>query len=172
MKLKPMTASLYEKIQKKIKNRQDISDLIDGVDIRNVDLSRAIIKNFNRPNGDISNVNLSYAIIGEEGKQINFAGCKMRHVNFHGAKFLGKLILRGADLRFSDLSEAFIPYVVYQRADLRGCKFCGIVFKLGSLEGLKAKFDSQFFVDLARAWDIDLVKIMEVFENKEEDKND
>ena len=40
---KPMDAKRLEKIQRYIKNRLDISDLIDGYSIKGLDLSRAII---------------------------------------------------------------------------------------------------------------------------------
>lgn len=153
--MKPMTNELREKIRTYIKNKLDISDLIKDVDIKGENLSRAIIKDFDRINDDISGCDLSYCIIGEEGKITNLSGTIMRDCNFKHTKFLGKVWLRRVDARGSNFTGAYIPYVSYEYGDFRGCKFCSTIFTIGSREGLKARFDKKIFEDLSKGWIIE-----------------
>lgn len=147
-----MNREKYEKIRTYIKNRLDISDLIKGEDIRNLDLSYAIIKDFNRINDDISGVNLSNAIIGEEGKITNLSGTIMRNCNFKGAKFLGKVFMRRVDARGSSFKDAYMPYVEYQYGDFRNCDFCGAIITIHGRNGLRARFDKKLWDELTKGW--------------------
>ena len=153
--MKPFTHELRKEIDIKIKNQLDIADLIEDVDIRNQDLSYAVISKFDRQSSDISNCNLSRAVIGKEGQTNNLCSVKANNVIFKGAKFLGKTLLRHADLRNSNFTETYMPYVEYQYADFRGCRFCAMTITIGSREGLKAKFDKNFMEELTKYWQIE-----------------
>ena len=147
-----LTPEEIKKVKTYIKNGLDISELIKNKDIRNLDLSYAKIKDFNRVNDDISGVNLSYAVIGEENKITNLSGTIMRNCNFRGAKFLGKVFMRKVDARNSCFREAYMPYVEYQFGDFRNCDFCGVIICIHGRNGLKAKFDKKLWDELTRAW--------------------
>lgn len=136
----------------RIKNNLDISDIIKNKDIRGLDLSYAIISDFNRIKDDISNCNLSYAIIGRDNIITNLSGTKMINCNFKGAKFLGKVWLRRVDARNSNWSGAYVPYVEYQYADFRGATFCDTIITIGSRQGLGAKFSKRFLDELCKHW--------------------
>jgi len=150
--MKPFTNNLQKEIDIRIKNGVDIADLIEGIDIRGINLSGAIISKFNRANDDISNCNLSHTVIGKDGQTNDLCSVKAQNVIFKGAKFLGKTILRHADLRNSNLTETYIPYTEYQYADFRGCRFCACIMTIGSREGLKARFDKNFMDELSKYW--------------------
>jgi len=150
--MKKMTHELRAKIRKYIKNGIDISDLIRDVEIKGENLSRAIIKDFNRVADDISGTDFSYAVIGEEGKITNISGTKMRNCNFRGTKFLGKVWMRRVDARGSNFSEAYLPNVEYQHSDFRNCTFCSTVIRMGSREGLGAIFGKELWDLLTKGW--------------------
>jgi len=138
-----LTYKELQKIKTYIKNKIDISELIKNKDIRNLDLSYARIKDFNRINDDISGVNLSYAIIGEEGKITNLSGTIMHHCNFRGAKFLGKVFMRRVDARYSKFRDCYMPYAEIQYSDFRNCDVCGWILPFHSLKMLKTKWSKE-----------------------------
>lgn len=156
--MKPMSQTLREKIKIAIKNGQDISDLIKDVDIRGEILDRAIIKDFNRFNGDISKASFVRAIIGEEGKVINLSHVNANGCNFKYAKFLGTLELRNARATNCNFCGAFIPSADYRNADFRGSVFCGTIFALSNWAGSGAKFDKKVFEMIFKHWGIDLTQ--------------
>ena len=141
--MKTIITSLKEKINKYIKNKLDISDLIKDVDIRGADLSGAIIKDFNIINGDISRCNLSNSIIGEDNKITILTGTNMSNCNFKDAVFKGEIIMKKVDAKNCNFDEAFLPFIHYEHADLRGCSFCGTVWRLGSNVGHSAKINKE-----------------------------
>ncbi len=148
--MKPFTDSLRQEIDIRIKNKIDISDLIKDVDIKGQDFSRAIIKEFNRVNDDISNCLFFGAIIGQENTITNLSGTKMKGTNFKQARLLGETWLKGVDARNSSFISTYMPYPNFQYADFRGADFCGIVTKLSSNHYKGAKFDIAFLEDLAK----------------------
>jgi len=140
-----LTGKEIQKIKISIKNNIDISELIKNKDIKNLDLSYAIIKDFNRINDDISGVNLSYAVIGEKGKITNLSGTVMRHCNFRGAKFLGKVFMRRVDAKYSKFRDCYMPYAEIQYSDFRNCDVCGWILPFHSLKMLKTKWSKESF---------------------------
>lgn len=162
----PMTHELRAKIKQYIKNQIDISDLIKDVDIKGEDLSRAIIKTFNRPDDDMTGTNFCQAVIGEEGKITNLNRVVAHNCNFHRAKFIGKIWARYSDWRGSNCKEVNVIDMDYRFADFRDCNMCDAVFCIGSNKGIGAKFDEKFFKDLGENWGVE-VRI----KKKEEIKN-
>lgn len=152
----PMTNQVREKIKLYIKNQIDISSLIQNIDIRGEDLSRAIIKTFNRPDDDISRCNFCQAIIGEESKITNLNRIKALNCNFHRVKFKGTVWVRNADFRNSNFREADMVALDYKFSDFRNCDLCGVIIRMGSDRGMGAKVDQNFLQDLAGSWNVEV----------------
>ena len=131
---------LRKQIKTYIKNHIDISDLIHGISIKGENLAGAIITHFNRPNEDMSDCNLSRAIIGVPGEIINLNGAILRNSNFKYTQFLGKLWMRRVDAKNCNFSYAFMPYIEYQYSNFRNSIFCETIMKVGSKCWLGADF--------------------------------
>jgi uncharacterized protein YjbI with pentapeptide repeats len=145
---KPMSHAQRAKIKTYIKNKLDISDLIEDWNIQGEDLTGAIISRFNRVNEDLRNTNFYRAIIGTEKETTNLSGCNLSNCNFRSAKFLGNVVLARADLRNSTFDNAWIPDVDFRFADLRNISLCNTVIRLGTKTGFQAKMSWALF----RAW--------------------
>ena len=152
--MKPVTHELRNKIKMMIKNKEDISDLLDNIDIRGEDLSYAIIKRFNRTKQNLSRTKFTYAVIGEEGIVTNLSGNIFRECDFCNTHFLGTVYMRRCDCRGSNFSCAWMHNVEYQYSDMRQCNFCEAILRLGSDYGYKTKVDKNIFLDLAKHWNI------------------
>lgn len=161
----PMSNELRKKIKMYIKNHIDISSLIKDVSIKGEDLSRAIIKNFDRADDDISRCNLCEAVIGEDGKITNLNRIVARNINGQRLVFKGTVWLRRADVRNSNFKGAFMPQLDYRFSDLRGCDFCGAIFNFGSDKGVGAILGEDFFKDFAKQWGLE-IKVIKGKENK------
>lgn len=154
--MKSMTPELRNKIAMYIKNKIDISDLIKDADLRNEDLSGAIIKTFNRVKLDCSGCNFSNAVIGEEGKITNLSKSKFRNCKFVRTKFIGKVWLRHCDLRGSLFTHADCSEVEWQYSDGRDCDFCETLLRLGVGYFYKAKVDLNLFKDFTKHMNIEV----------------
>ena len=154
--MKPMSSDLRRKIKMAIKNRLDISDLIRDVDIKGEDLQYAIIKDFTRIKCNISRVNLSNAVIGQKGKITNISGNIMRECNFGDTTFIGKVFMRRCDCTGSDFSGADCRDVEYQNSNMRDCRFCETVLRIGTAYGMGARFSQDFFKDLEQGWNVEI----------------
>lgn len=159
--MQPISNALRAKIKMTIKNRIDISNLIEDKDIRGEDLTGAIIETFNRPDGDISNCIFTRAIIGKEGGVTNLNRVRAVSCNFKGLTLKGKVWARRGNFRGTNFDEAFAPYVDYRYADFRGCTFCDTVFTIGTKKAYGSRFDNKFFQDLAKSWNLE-IKVKEV----------
>ncbi len=155
---KPMTEAQKEKIQMAIKNRNDISDLIEDYDISNMYLAGAVIKRINRIQENLPNINFSRAIIGEEGKITNLSGCNLKGSNFLRAQFLGKVWFKGCDLRNCNFNGAWLPNAEYQFADMRNIQLCDAVIRIGSKNGFKAKLEWKIFELFAEYLEVEIIK--------------
>jgi len=151
----PLTSSIRDKLKLAIKNREDISSLIDDYSIKDEYLANAVIKKLNRRNEDMRNINFANSIIGEEGIITNLCQNDMRGCNFSGVKFLGKIWFKHTDLRNSNFTNAYLVNVEYQFADLRNIVVCSMVFKYGADEGFGCKFSKKIFDDLGKYWEIE-----------------
>jgi uncharacterized protein YjbI with pentapeptide repeats len=154
--MKPISDNLLRTIQLHIKNGLDISYLIKNIDIRGLDLSNSIIKDFNIVNGDISKCNFSKAIIGEDNKITNLCGTNMNNCCFKNTRFLGTVRMRRCKCRNCNFAEAYMPYVEYQYADFTDATFCDTVFRIGSRVGIGAIFSTSFFQELSKHWGISI----------------
>lgn len=155
---KPATNDLKTRIDFAKKNKEDISGLIEGYDIKGLDLSGTIIKKIVRINEDLRNTTFINAVIGEEGQIANFVGCDMRGCNFRRVVFKGTTWFRNADLRNTTFYGAWLPNVQYQNADLRGINLCEAVLRVGSDTGRNAKLDPQVFLEWAKHLGVELVR--------------
>jgi len=158
--MKPMTDSLREQIKKRIKNKLDISNLIEDVIITGEDLSNAIIKRFNRNKDNLSKCNFTNCVIGTEGKITSITHCKVIEANFSDVVFKGKIFFRYNDARNSTFNGARMENFEYQFTNFKGCKFCEALIRIGSSYGLGAKFSNTLFDDLTKNWNIE-VKVRE-----------
>ena len=152
----PLSSTQRLEIQMYIKNRIDISPLIDDYSIAGEDFTSAIIKTFNRPDEDISGVILANAIIGEEGKITNMNRTIARNCNFQSSKWLGEVWARRIDARNTTFTNASIPDLDYRYADLRGCDFCGALFKIATPKAMGSRFSEDFFKDMAKFWNVEI----------------
>lgn len=155
---KPMTEVHKEKIMMAIKNGSDISDLIADYDISNMYLAGAVIKNINRIQENLPNINFCRAVIGEEGKITNLSGCNLKGSNFQWAKFLGTIFFKGCDLRNCNFNGAWLPNAQYQFADMRNISLCDAVIRIGSKNGFKAKLEWKIFEQFAEYLEVDIIK--------------
>jgi uncharacterized protein YjbI with pentapeptide repeats len=148
--------SVRKDVQMRIKNRIDISDLIANYSIKGEDLTGAIIKKLDRNNEDISNLNLTNAIVGIEDGETHLSRAVARNCNFKGTKFLGKVIAKKTDFTGTTFVAAYLPLFDYRFATMHKCTFCDAVFTIGTNYSYGSKFDSQFFKDLGQMWNLQI----------------
>ena len=144
-----MDRLLEEKIHQYIKSGKDISDLIKNQDLRGINLSHALISDFNVSNQDISGCRLVGAKIQNS---------KMIHTIAHNVQF------NYAEMQYSDLTyidaqnsnflNANCAFVRFAYADMRGCNFCDVTMTLSPKWAFKAKFSKNMIDLLKRIWDI------------------
>ena len=149
---KPMTHEIREKIKHYTKNRIDISDVIEGIDIKGEDLRDTIINRFNRVSDNISGAKFSRAIIGTPTSITNLSGTKMINCMFDDTQFIGTVFMRSCNCRDSVFSGALMHNLQYQNTDFRGCKFCETAIRLGTTYSVGSKFSKDVFQDLAKMW--------------------
>jgi uncharacterized protein YjbI with pentapeptide repeats len=162
--MKPVTNELKAKIRLMVKNKLDISDLIQDVNINGADLSYAIITKFDRIRQTISNVNFSYATIGDMRRITNLSRSKFYNCIFCYTKFIGIIYLRHAYCKDCNFNCAYLPDVEYQYSVFENCTFCESVLRIGTDYGYKAIFDKNLFKDLSKHWGVEV--------RKREDKNE
>lgn len=146
---KQMTHTLRKKISVYIKSHKDISELIEGVDIRGENLARSHISNLVVPCEDISEINLTNAkvkLIAPDAKIVN---CK-----FIRTVFLPGSNIRGSNCRHSNFYQADCGFIDYSYADLRGTNICGTILSFSSRLGKGAKFSKNVLYMLEKWWDI------------------
>ena len=161
--MKPkMPNTVKAEVSMRIKNRVDISSLIAPYSIAYEDLSGSIITNFQRTGEDISNLNLTNAIVGTENGETHISRAVVRNCCFKNTRFLGKVVAKKTDFTNTSFEDAFIPICDYRFADLRGCTFCGTAFTIGTHYSLGAKFDDKFFKDLAKMWNLTITVNKEI----------
>ena len=160
----PMTHEVRNSIRMAIKNKLDISDLIENYSIVREDLSYSIIKRFNRDRDNISGVNLTYAIIGTDEVGANMNQVLAIGCNFKGTKFLGHVSARKGNFTASNWNDAYIPYCDFKFADLRGCTFCGTAFTMSTSQSHGAKFSSSFFEHMGKLFNLSITVLPEIKE--------
>jgi uncharacterized protein YjbI with pentapeptide repeats len=151
----PINKQLREQIKINIKNKIDISTLIQDRDIRNEDLSRAIIKKLNRLDTDISGCNFSQCILGDEDSpnvEFSLIRCKIENCNFDGANFIGKSFIRSCNAKNCNFRNSNVVNVSYENTDFTGSTFCGIAMRLDSRSGMGCKFPESLIQELCKYW--------------------
>jgi len=163
MQVEKIMSSVHrEKVGMFIKNKIDISDLIDGYSVKNMNLAGAIITKWNVSERDISGVNLARAKIGSPNTTIFMNNTKARNCNCNQTQFIGKVMARRLDARGTTFLGAYMPYMDYRYANLEGCNFCDCVFSIGTAKAYGAKFDDKFFKDIGEFWGVEInIKSME-----------
>jgi uncharacterized protein YjbI with pentapeptide repeats len=154
-----MTTVLKDKINTYIKNKIDISELVKDVDLRNVNLNRAIIKKLQRKDIDISGCSFAYCELGDvnsEDNAVSFISCKMHGCSFEGAKFLNKARIRSCDAQKCNFKNCDVSKVSYANSNFMDSKFCGAIIKIESKLGLGCKFPVEIFDELTRDWKLKL----------------
>lgn len=169
--MKPFDNNLKKQVQIAIKNKQDISSLIEDVNINSTtssitDLTYAIISKFDRIKDKISNVDFSNATIGQKGRITNFSRSKFYNCLFCNTKFLGITYLRHCVLDNCNLNNAWLVDVEYQYTKFPNCTFCEAVMRIGTDYGYKAEFDNHLFRDLSKHWSVEVRKKEEKDGNK------
>jgi len=148
----PLTHVLNIKIQSYIKNGLDISDLIADVDIKNADLTGAVIKNIRLIDKDISSCNFTATKIGNPDNPCFFIRCNMNNCNFEGGQFTGKVMVRSCKAHNCNFRNADIAKAEYQYSDFTDSTFCNAIIKIGTREGLGCIFPIKMFQDLCEGW--------------------
>lgn len=155
--MQPLTSELKNKIDMYIKNGLDISLLIENLDIKRMNLSRAIIKTIKRTNSDISGCNFSNCIIGDpNSEQINtvsLINCKMDDCKFDGAKFVSSAWVRNCHAHNCRFNGADISLCDYQYTDFgENSSFCNAKITISTNSGIGAKFPKSMFETLTKNW--------------------
>ena len=163
MKL-PMSHEVRQQVKMAIKNKLDISDLIESYSIAGEDLSYALISKFNRDRDNISGVILTHAIIGTEETGSSMNQVLAMNCNFKGTRFLGQVSARKGNFTATNFNDAYIPYCDYKFADLRGCTFFGTAFTMSTTQSFGAKFDKAFFSHLGKMFNLQITKLPEIEE--------
>lgn len=150
--MKPYTNELEERIKILIKNKIDISDLIEDVNIKGKDLSWAIITKFKRIDTDLSECNFSHCILGNDKDIFTIIRCNISNCNFDSANFIGKAWMRSCNAKGCNFKNANVANVSYEHTDFSNSTFCGAIIKIGTRENFNSKFDKSLLEDLTRSW--------------------
>ena len=147
-----ITHQLREQIKMHIKNKLDISDLIQNVSLKNEDLSGAVIKYIAKIGCDLYGCNFSHSILGCEDKIFSLIQCNISNCNFEGCNFVGKAFLRSCVAKGCNFKNANVALVDYQHSDFSNSNFCGAIIRISTREGIGAKFPKSMFEDLMKGW--------------------
>ena len=150
--MEQISASLRKKIKQYIKNKIDISPLIEGKIIKGEDFSYAIITKMKRKEEDISDCNFSNCIIGSEDTIVSLLKCKMKNCNFESAKFIGTTWIRYCDARNCNFKNADVSNVDYRFSDFRDGDFCSAKITISTQSGIGCRFPIKMFDELCKGW--------------------
>ena len=151
----PMTSVLREEIKMHIKNKVDISDLIKEVNLKNEDLSFAIIEKIRIIDQNISNCNFTGVRFGKEvvsSVDVVFLRSNLQYCNFTGAIFLSKAWIRSCDVKYANFRNADVSSVGYEFSNFTGCSFCGAKIRIGTRDSAGSTFDVNLLGDLTKSW--------------------
>ena len=150
--MKSMTNIVRDQIKDRIRNKIDISDLIEGIDIKNEDLSNSIISKLRIVDGNINGCNFSNCTLGNNKDIFTLIRCNMENCNFNGAKFIGSAWMRSCNAKNCNFKNADIASVSYEYSDFSGCDFCGSKITIDSRGGIGAKFPINIIKNLVKEW--------------------
>jgi uncharacterized protein YjbI with pentapeptide repeats len=135
-----------------IKNKKDISYLIKDTDIRGENLSRAIIKDFNRVKCDLKGINFSFCLLGGGDRPFSIIQCDISNSNFENAQFVGTAFVRSCAAHNCNFKGADVSKASYEHTDFTDSNFCNSVIRIGTLNGIGAIFPKSMFEDLMKGW--------------------
>lgn len=147
-----MNNNIKEEVRKRIKNKIDISDLIEKEDISNEDLSGAVITKLIRRDSNISGCNFSNCTIGSDNSIIEIIRTNMSNCNFSGCKFIGTAWMRSCNAHNCNFKNADVHKVSYEYTDFSGSTFCESVITIGTRQGIGCIFPQSLFDDLTKNW--------------------
>jgi uncharacterized protein YjbI with pentapeptide repeats len=150
--MEKLSGELRKKINQYIKNKIDISTLIEGKSLKNEDLSYAIINQIVRKDEDMSGCNLSHCIIGCDNKIATFIRCNMNNCNLEGTKFVGKTWIRHCKARNCNFKNADVANVDYKFSDFREGDFCNAKITISTEAGIGCRFPISMFEQLCKGW--------------------
>lgn len=153
-----MYNGLYKSIQYAIKNKADISDLIKGYDISNIDLTGCYVSKLDITGQTITGTNFSYSTLGTDTGGIVFNNCTLINCCFQDARFPGEVLARRTKFTGCNFTACYVPYLDARYAEFSGTTFCETVFRLSTRHYLGAKFDDKFIGALNHYWDVKIIK--------------
>ena len=156
--LKSIHNTLRKKVQYAIKNKADISDLIVGYDISNLDLTGAIISKLDLTNETIEGTNFAYCLLGTDTGGIVFNNATLVNCCFQDARFPGTVMARRTKFIGCNFAACYVPYLDYCYASFERCIFCEAVFRIGFRQSLGVVFDDHFFGALTKYLGIKIIK--------------
>ena len=156
--LKSIHNTLRKKVQYAIKNKADISDLIVGYDISNLDLTGAIISKLDLTNETITGTNFAYCLLGTDTGGIVFNNATLVNCCFQDARFPGTVMARRTKFIGCNFAACYVPYLDYCYASFERCIFCEAVFRIGFRQSLGVVFDDHFFGALTKYLGIKIIK--------------
>ena len=156
--LKSIHNTLRKKVQYAIKNKADISDLIVGYDISNLDLTGAIISKLDLTNETITGTNFAYCLLGTDTGGIVFNNATLVNCCFQDARFPGTVMARRTKFIGCIFVACYVPYLDYCYASFERCIFCEAVFRIGFRQSLGVVFDDHFFGALTKYLGIKIIK--------------
>ena len=156
--LKSIHNTLQKKVQYAIKNKADISDLIVGYDISNLDLTGAIISKLDLTNETIEGTNFAYCLLGTDTGGIVFNNATLVNCCFQDARFPGEVMARRTKFIGCNFAACYVPYLDYCYASFERCIFCEAVFRIGFRQSLGVVFDDHFFGALTKYLGIKIIK--------------
>lgn len=150
--MKSISKEILEQIQIRIKNKIDIFDLIENVNIKGLDLSNAIISKLRIIDGNISGCNFSNCILGNDTDIFTIIKTNIENCNFNGALFIGKAMIRSCNAKNCNFKNADVSKVDYSNSDFRGSTFCGAIIRIDSRSGAGCSFGASFLQELSKEW--------------------
>ena len=168
--LKPIDNTFRKKVQYAIKNKADLSDLIRGYDISELDLSGGVIKKLDLTNETIHDTSFVYCQLGTDAGGIVFNNAILTNCSFMDACFPGVVMARRTQFTGCSFVACYFPYVDYCYAKFVRCIFCEAVFRIGARQSLGAEFDEHFFGVLHKYMGIKVIKNDEYERLKELEK--
>ncbi len=150
--MRPLTSNIREQIKIRIKNKIDISDLIEDIDLKEENLSWAIISKFRRIDSNLSGCNFSHCTLGNDKDIFTIIRCNIGNCNFDSANFIGKAWMRSCNAQGCNFKNANVANVSYEYTDFKGATFCGSIIRIGTRENIGSEFSTDLLENLTSSW--------------------
>ena len=150
--LKQPTELFKQQLADMIKQQEDVSNFIQGYNIKGLNLSRAIISKFIRINENISNTLFIDAIIGTEGEITSFQGCNISGSNFTRCLFKGTTWFKNTKMQNANFHYSSVLNGHWEGADMRNCDWCGILTRFDSQHYLRSIMSEEGIQRFCGVW--------------------